>query len=54
MTICTVRSEEMIDEEERDRFSRVSANAVAVAMQVARDEMPEASEKRRLVLIERR
>jgi hypothetical protein len=36
---------------ERERLSRIAANAVAAAMRVAHAEMPEASEKRRLLLV---
>jgi methanogenic corrinoid protein MtbC1 len=41
----------MSDEQEHIRFSRVAANAMQAAMRVTRDEMPEASEKRRLLLV---
>jgi hypothetical protein len=41
----------MNDEQEHIRFSRVAANAVGAAMRVAHAEMPEASEKRRLLLV---
>ena len=37
--------------DEQEHFSRVAANAVAAAMRVAHAEMPDASEKRRLLLI---
>jgi hypothetical protein len=41
----------MNDEEDHIRLSRVAANAVAAAMRVAKDEMPEISEKRQLLLV---
>jgi hypothetical protein len=37
--------------DEQERFSRVAANAVATAMRITHAEMPEASEKRRLLLV---
>jgi hypothetical protein len=43
--------ENLSDEQEHVRFSRVGASAVAAAMRVALAEMPEASEKRRLLLV---
>jgi hypothetical protein len=39
------------DEQERIRFSKAAANAVAAAMRVTRSEMSDASEKRRLLLV---
>jgi hypothetical protein len=41
----------MSDEQEHNQFSQVAANAMAAAMRVACAEMPEASEKRRLLLV---
>jgi hypothetical protein len=41
----------MSDERERIRFSKAAANAVAAATRVTRSEMPDASEKRRLLLV---
>jgi hypothetical protein len=41
----------MSDEQEHIRFSRIAAKAVQEAMRVTRDELPEASEKRRLLLV---
>jgi hypothetical protein len=41
----------MSDEPEHIRFSRVAAIAVAEAMRVTKSEMPDASEKRRLLLV---
>ena len=41
----------MSDEQERIRFSKTAANAVAAAMRVTRSEMSDASEKRRLLLV---
>ncbi len=40
-----------MNEQERIRLSEVAANAVAAAMRVAKAEMPEASEKRRLLSV---